>query len=186
VRHHVQAPPVCHPDQNGAAPRLRGVADDLVENRHEHVEAFDREARLAGKRALQETFERFDLRQAIEQRERIDRVGRRPETSFFNRVAEPAALFRHEHVRIVVTLRRAIHAAERVDDVQHVRGGVSERGRDQIRGERPQIGIGDTVGRREKRRIALRARTQRIDLSGEMSVAADRLGEVDGADSLRQ
>ena len=76
-------------------------ADHLVEDRHEHVEPFDREARLARERPMQESLEHFDLRQAIEQRDRIDRVHRRAEPAGLGGVPQPLALLRHEHVRVV-------------------------------------------------------------------------------------
>ena len=56
-------------------PDFGRLADHLVQHRDEHVEPFDREARLARKGALQEPLERFDLRQPIEQLDRIDRIG---------------------------------------------------------------------------------------------------------------
>ncbi len=62
-------------------PASAASRDHLVEDRHEHVEPFDREARLAGKRAVQESLEGLDLREPIEQRHRIDRIGRRAEAS---------------------------------------------------------------------------------------------------------
>ena len=68
-----------HPDQDVPSARLARVADHLVEDRHEHVEPFDREARLAGERAVQEPLERLDLREPVEQRDRIDRIGGRAE-----------------------------------------------------------------------------------------------------------
>ena len=81
VRHHVEAAAVRHPEQDVADAELRRVADDFVEDGHEHVEPFDREARLAGERAMQEPLECLDLGQALEQRGRIDRIGRRSKAS---------------------------------------------------------------------------------------------------------
>ena len=52
------------------APWSRGAGDDRIEDRHQHVHALDREARLAGERAVQESLEDFDLRDAIEQFQR--------------------------------------------------------------------------------------------------------------------
>jgi hypothetical protein len=49
-------------------PALRRRRDDhLVEHRHQHVEALDREARLAGEGAVQEPLEGLDLGDAVEQ-----------------------------------------------------------------------------------------------------------------------
>ena len=61
--------------------RFGRVADDLVEDRHQHVEPFDREARLAVEGAVQEALEGFDLGETIEQRDRVDRIGRRAEAA---------------------------------------------------------------------------------------------------------
>ena len=47
-------------------PALRGLADHLVEDRHQHVEPFDRESRLAREDAVQEPLEHLDLREAVE------------------------------------------------------------------------------------------------------------------------
>ena len=99
VRHHVQAPAMRHADERLPHPGFGGFADHLVEDRHEHVEPLDRESGLAGKRSVQELLEGLDLRQPLEQRPRIDRIGRRAEASGLDRVAEPAALFGHEDVR---------------------------------------------------------------------------------------
>ena len=49
-------------------PMLGRAADDLVEHRHQHVEPFDREPRLAGEGPVQEALEHLDLGDAVEQR----------------------------------------------------------------------------------------------------------------------
>ena len=115
-------------------PASAALADHLVEDRHEHVEPLDREARLARERALQEALERLDLRQPIEQRDRIDRIGRRAEASALGRLAQPLALFGHEHVRVVVAGRRTVDAAERLDDLVSGRDAVERTG-DEVRGK---------------------------------------------------
>ena len=61
VRKDVEAPAVRHPDEHVLHARAGGVGDDLVEDRDEHVHAFDREPRLAGKRAVEEALERLDF-----------------------------------------------------------------------------------------------------------------------------
>ena len=71
------------------APLSRGAADDFVEDRHEHVEPFDREPRLAGEGAMQEALEDFDLRDAIEQRSGAARVHRRQEPARLRRLTQP-------------------------------------------------------------------------------------------------
>ena len=96
---------------------LARLRDHLVEDGHEHVEPFDREARLARERPLEKTLEGLDLRQTVEQRDGIDRIGRRAEPSPLRRLPQPFALVGHEHVRVVVAGRRTVDAAERVDRV---------------------------------------------------------------------
>ena len=61
---------------------------------------------------MKETLEHLDLREPVEQRDRIDRIGRRAETPAFSRLAEPLALLRNEDVRIVVAGGGAIEAAK--------------------------------------------------------------------------
>ena len=60
-----------HADEHGADAAFGRIADDLVEDRHGHVEPFDREPRLGLEGAMQEALERLDLRQTIEQRHRV-------------------------------------------------------------------------------------------------------------------
>ena len=81
---------------------LGGFADHFVEDRHERVEALYREPGLAGERAMDETLERFDVGQPIEQRHRIDRIRRRVEPAGLDRLSQPAPLFRNEDVGDVV------------------------------------------------------------------------------------
>jgi hypothetical protein len=163
---------------------LGGVADHLVQDRHEHVEPLDREARLAGERAVQEALERLDLREPVEQRDRIDGIGRRAETPALGRVPKPLPLLGHEDVRVVVADGRAVDAPEGVDDVQHVGRVGACRRLDEAGRQAAQILLGHAVGRGQQRRIPLRAAAERVELRGEMSVATDRLRQVDGADDL--
>ena len=57
---------------------------------------------------------------------------------------------------------------------------------DERRGQRAQIFVRDAVRLRQQRRIADRPRAERIELRGKVSVAADRLREIHGADDLLQ
>ena len=70
----------------------------------------------------------------------------------------------------------------RLDGLGGVRGAFGQRPADQARGQLPQLGLGDAVRLGVQRRVAHRRRAQRVDGRGEMAVAADGLGEVDGAD----
>ncbi len=125
-------------------PASADSAIDLVEHRHHHVEALDREARLARKRSLQEALERLDLRQAIEKLGGIDGIGRRAETPALRRLTEPLPLFRHEHMRVVVAGRRAIDPAQSLDRVVGACHAIKWAG-DQARGQRRQVVVGDAV-----------------------------------------
>ena len=184
VGHHVEPAPVRHPDENLVDARFARLGDHLVEDGHEHVEAFDREARLAWERALQEALERFDLRQAIEQLDRIDRIRRRAEAAALGGLPEPLALVRHEHVRVVVARLRAVDSPQRLDGIVR-RRHVLERSCDETRRQALQIVAGDSVSLGEKRRIADgRLAAQRIEPRREMSVSPNGFGEVDRADDL--
>ena len=178
VGHHVEPAAMRHADEALANARLRGLGDDFVENRHEHVESLDREPRLARKRAVEESLERFHLGQPIEQRDRVDRVARRAKTLFFNRVAQPPALFDHEDVRVVVAGPRTVDPAKPFDDVPHRRGALSGEPRDQRRRQRAQVGFGYAVGLELQRGVAQRSAAKRIDLGREMAVAADAHREI--------
>ena len=107
------------------------------------------------------------------------------EAPAFGRVPQPVALFRDEHMRVVVTGRRAIHPAEGVDDVEHVRGGIRERRGNQRRRQVPEVLVGDVVGFGEERRIAAADPVpERIEPCGEVAVHANGLRQADGADDF--
>ena len=94
------------------------AADDLVEDRHQHVEAFDREPRLAGKGPVQEALEHLDLRDAIEQRLGAFRIHRRQEAARLGGMAQPLAFLGHEHVRVVEAGGRAVDAPQLLDRLE--------------------------------------------------------------------
>ena len=127
MRHHVEAATVRHANKNMAGTRFGRFADHLIEDRHEHVGALDGEPRLAGKRAMQESLESLHLRQALEKGDGVDRIVRRPELARFDGVPQPSALFGDEHVRVVVADARAVQAAQRLEDLCHVRRAGSQR-----------------------------------------------------------
>ena len=102
-------------------PGVGGVGDELVEDRDEHVHALDREARLAGERAVKEALERLHLGDAIEQLEGIERVRGRAEEPGLGRMPQPAALLGPEDVRVVVAGARAVDAPQPVDCLGRVR-----------------------------------------------------------------
>ena len=149
--------------------------DDLVEDRHQHVEPFDREARLAGERSLQETLENFDLRDAIEQRFAALGVERRQKPAGLGGMPQPIALFGHEDVRVVEPRRRAIHATKFLDRLVRRRrrlgdGAASERGWQAL-----QILVGDPVCLGDNDGSPIGGDPERIELRSEVSVATDRI-----------
>ena len=79
VRQDVQAAAMRHPDDRVTRALAGGAGDDRVEDRHQHVHALDREARLARERAVQKPFEDLDLRDAIEELLGARRIHRRKE-----------------------------------------------------------------------------------------------------------
>ena len=73
VREHVEAAAVRHPHHDLVRALVRRDLDRLVEHRHHHVEALDRELLLAEERAAQVVLHPLDLAQAREQRELLAR-----------------------------------------------------------------------------------------------------------------
>ena len=78
---------------------------------------------------MQEPLEGFDLRQPIEQRDRIDRIGRRAEPAGLDRLAQPLALLGDEDVREVVAGGRAVDARSRSTTSHIDVGAVADRRR---------------------------------------------------------
>ena len=97
-------------------------------------------------------------------------------------VAQPLALLGHEDVGEVVADARAVDAAQAADGLGGMRGAFGQRPADQAGGQLLQLGLGDAVRLGLQRRVADWRRAQRVEVRGEMAVAADGLGEVDGAD----
>ena len=186
VRHDVQAPAMGHADEHRTGPGFGRVADDLVEDRHRHVQPLNREAGLGLEGAVQEALERLDLREAVEQRHRVDWIDGGAELAVLHRRAQPLALFGHEHMRVVVTGGRAIDRAEPVHDIEHAGRAVGEWRGDDRRGKSAEVVIGHAVRGRVEGWIAQRCRTEGVELGSQVSVASDRLRQVDRADGLLQ
>ena len=98
------------------------IADDLVENRDHHVQAFERKPRLAGKRAMEKPLEHFDLRDAREELTRVDGIVGRAELTGFHCLPKPDALLRYEHMVVVVPRRGAVNRAQAFDRLERVTG----------------------------------------------------------------
>ena len=184
VREHVQAAAMRHRDHDVLHAALGGVVNDLVEDRHHHVEALDRKARLAGERAMQEALERLDLRDAGEQLVAVDWIVGRTELARLDRLPQPHALVGHEHVVVVVAGGRAVDLAQLRDRLERVRrAGRRRSGDDRRRQLRQRVGR-EAVRLRRQRRIADRiVIAERIEARGEVAEAAERLREVEGGDA---
>ena len=112
----------------------------------------------------------------------FDRLLRRAERAGLDVMAQPLALFGHEDVREVEADARAVDRAQPLDGLAGIARAFGQRSADQARRQRPQLGLGDAVRLGVERRVADRRRAQRVDRRREVAVAADRLGEVHGAD----
>ena len=66
VHQYVQPRAVAHADNHVLDACLRSRADDFIEQRHEHVQAFNRESRLPRKRAVEKLLEDLDLGQPFQ------------------------------------------------------------------------------------------------------------------------
>ena len=77
-------------------------------------------------------------------------------------------------------------APQPLHDLGHRPGPVRDGRTDERRRERGQVVIRHAMRGREQRGVADRPAAKRIDMRGQMPIAADRLREVDGADDNRQ
>ncbi len=182
VRQHVEAAAVGHPDQHVTHAGHRRVRNQLIDDRDHHVETFNREARLADERPLQESLEGLDFGDAVEEFDRLEGLMRGAEGPGLDGVAEPLALLGHEDVRDVVSDAGAVDLAEPVDGLAGVRCAFRQRPAGQARGQQAQIGLRQPVRFGMKRGVANRVRPQGVDPRGEMAITSNRFGEVDGAD----
>ena len=135
---------------------------------------------------MQEALEGLDLGDAVEEGLGVDRGHGRAKTSGLDRESQPLAFFGHEDLREVVARPRAVGLPQ---------GGEGRGGIGLPLGQRPahdagrqvvELLLGDAVAFGGQRRISGRAGAQRVDLRGEVPVAANRLDQrrrtYDGAD----
>src|SRR5256885_2222152 len=92
VREHVEPAAVRHADHDLAGAVGRGELDELVEHRHRHVEALDRELLLTQVGLVHEALEGVDLDEALEQRLLLVGGQRLAELSGLDLRAQPGAL----------------------------------------------------------------------------------------------
>ena len=166
-----------HDDLGGA---LGGrQLDDLVGDRHERVHALDREGLLPEVGAAQEALERVDLDQALERRRGAARAAMRlAEAARLDHPAQPEALLVVGEVLDLVGDRAAVGLLE-------VREGCGERlarhldAQDRARDARHDLGRQvDLVG--GQRRVARGRRAERVELGGQVAVAAVGLDQRHG------
>jgi hypothetical protein len=175
VCEHVQPPAMGHAQHDLARAFLGALLDQLVDHRHERVEAFDRELLLAEERLVQVALERLDLRQALEQRALLVGVKRGPVRAPLDRLAQPDATVVPGDVLDLVGDRAAVgllKVGERVRERLARNGDAQDR-----RGDLPhQLGR-QVHGLRVERRVAARRRAQRVEPRREVAVHAVRLDD---------
>ncbi len=186
VRQHVEPAAMRHRDEHVLHPRRRRIGDDLVEDRHHQIEAFDRKAGLAGESAVQEPFERLDPRDPVEQFAAVDRIGRRPVAPRLDRLTQPHPLVGHEDVGEVVARGRAVDGAQPFDGLVGAGRAADHRPADDAGRQAAQHVGGQAVRLRMQRRVADRSvEADRIEPGRQVPVAADRLGQGDGGERRR-
>ena len=171
VREHVQAPAVGHPDHDLLAAVDRRQLDQLVEHRHGHVEALDRELVLAEVGLVHEALQRVDLRQAPEQRLLLLARQRLAEGAGLDVLAQPHPLAMGGDVLDLIRDRAAVGLAQvrqrvgqgrpRHVHVQDLRGDLR---RDLGRQAEP---LGVEAG------VALGLGAERVQARREVTVAAE-------------
>ncbi len=173
VREHVQAPAVGHPDDDLPAAVRGGELDQLVEHRHGHVEALDRELVLAEVGLVHEALQRVDLDQALEQRALLVGGQRLAERAGLDLLAQPHALAVGGDVLDLVGDRPAVGLAQVRQGVGEGRAGhahAQDLGGDlrhQLGGQPQRLGV--------QRGVALGLDAERVQARGEVAVGAERL-----------
>jgi hypothetical protein len=107
-----------HAEQDGAGAAGGSIPNEFVEHWDEHPEPFNREARLAGVSAMQESLEGRDFRQAVEQLAFVNRVPGRPKPLLLDRIKQPSPLGRIGHMRELITAGGAVDGSQALDRVQ--------------------------------------------------------------------
>ena len=160
VGEHAEPAAVGHPDHDLLGAVLAGQGRDLVEHRHDDVEALDREHLLAQVGLLEEALELEDLDQPGEQR-RFSSGERRPVGAGLDHLPQPHPLLVRGEVLDLVRDRAAVriaHPRQRVEKRLALDPDPQDRGRDprhQLRGQVEVLGL--------ERRVALRLAAERVE-----------------------
>ena len=112
MREHVETAAVRHPDDDFVRARVGCELDRLVEHRHHHVEALDRELLLAEERAAEVELHPFDLAQSREQRDALLVGERLPVHAGLDRLPQPDPLLVIGDVLDLVGDRPAVDLAQ--------------------------------------------------------------------------
>ena len=175
VGEHVEPPAVRHAHDDLARPLRGRELDELVEHRHRHVEALDRELLLAEVGLVHEALEGVDLDQPLEQR-LVLVVGQRLAVGArLDLLAQPRALAVAGDVLDLVGDRAAVGLAQVRQRVGQRRAGhvdAQDLGRDpghQLGREAERLGV--------ERGVALGLAAERVEPGGEMAVGAVRLDQ---------
>ena len=144
VGEHVEPAAVGHADHDLAGAVGRRELDHLVEHRHRHVEALDRELLLAQVGLVHEALERVDHRQAAQERGRLVVGERLAEGARLDLLAQPHALAVRGDVLDLVGDRAAVGLAQ-------VRQRVGERVAGDADAQDPRRDLRHHLGREAER-----------------------------------
>ena len=177
VREHAQPAAVGHPHHGLVRARFGGERDRLVEHRHHHVEALDRELLLAEEHPAQVALEAFDLREPLEQALLLVGAQRLSVAARLDRLPQPHAPLVVGDVLDLVRNRPAVgraQAGERVGERLGRDVQPEERGRD------PSLQLGRQLRHQAlgvESRIADRLRAERVEVRSEVPVHPVRLDQ---------
>ncbi len=170
VDERVQPAAVGHPDHDLVRAARRGQLDRLVEHRHEHVEAFQRELLLPQERPPEVVLEAFHLAEAAQERDPLLRCRREAEAPRLDRLSQPDPLGVVRDVLDLVRARAHVDVAEAWQRLEQGLAGYREA--EQARGD-PRLQLGRQRGMQPglvERRVAQRLGAEWIEPGGEVSV----------------
>ena len=182
---YVEPAAVGHPDDHLARSALGGEDDRLVEHRHRHVEALDRELLLAQVGLVHEAFERVDRDQALEHAAALLVGERLAEGAALDPLPQPDALAVAGDVLDLVGQRAGVDLAQEGKRL----GEVVTRDVDpqDLRRDAAHHRLGEVDGVRVQRRVPDRLGAERVEPGGEVAVRAEGLDQRRGGlDRLHQ